>query len=111
MGTHKRIDHPLLLAFCQAVQERREHLGISQEEVAHRAGLHRTYISDVERGARNLSLKNIGRLADALEISVSALMRSAESCMAGGEAGLSAGGNGRRGKRSTTKPGAEPSSN
>jgi transcriptional regulator with XRE-family HTH domain len=108
VGTYKRIDHPLLLAFCKAVQERREHLGISQEEVAHRAGLHRTYISDVERGARNLSLKNIGRLADALEIPVSALMRSAESCMAAGEARPSAGDNGKRGKRSSKKPGAEP---
>ena len=48
-------------------------MGISQEELAERADLHRTYISDVERGARNLSLESIDKLARALEISMSAL--------------------------------------
>ena len=48
-------------------------MGLSQEELAERAELHRTYISDVERGARNLSLESITRLARALDISVSAL--------------------------------------
>ena len=50
--------------FGAAVRLRRNHLGISQEELAGRAGLHRTYISDVERGARNVSLESIHRLAD-----------------------------------------------
>lgn len=40
--------------------------GISQEELAARAGLHRTYISSIERGARNVSLENIFALARAL---------------------------------------------
>jgi transcriptional regulator with XRE-family HTH domain len=48
-------------------------MGISQEELAERALLHRTYISDVERGARNVSLQSIERLARALEISLPAL--------------------------------------
>jgi len=48
-------------------------MGISQEELAERAMLHRTYISDVERGARNVSLHSIERLARALEISLPAL--------------------------------------
>lgn len=47
--------------------------GISQEELAERAGLHRTYVSDIERGARNVSLESIEKLASALEISVSTL--------------------------------------
>jgi CheY-like chemotaxis protein/DNA-binding Xre family transcriptional regulator len=51
----------------------RSQLGISQEELAERADLHRTYISDIERGARNISLESIGKLAAALDISVSAL--------------------------------------
>jgi CheY-like chemotaxis protein len=48
-------------------------LGISQEELGGRAGLHRTYICDIERGARNVSLESIEKLARALEISVARL--------------------------------------
>jgi CheY-like chemotaxis protein/DNA-binding XRE family transcriptional regulator len=48
-------------------------MGISQEELAERCGLHRTYVSDVERGARNISLENIGKLSAALETSIAAL--------------------------------------
>lgn len=59
--------------FGLAVKQRRLELGISQEELSFRAGLHRTYISDIERGSRNPSLKNIDKLAKALEISISAL--------------------------------------
>jgi len=59
--------------FGAAVRLRRDDLDISQEELAGRAGLHRTYISDVERGARNVSLESIHRLADALKIPVSQL--------------------------------------
>lgn len=69
----------LLEAVCKSVHERREVLGVSQEELAHRAGLHRTYISDIERGARNPSLKTLSRLADALEISTSELIRLGEA--------------------------------
>lgn len=59
--------------FGAAIRNERVGLGISQEELADRAGLHRTYISDVERGVRNLSLGSIDRLAQALEIPVSTL--------------------------------------
>lgn len=69
----------MLEAVCKSVHERREELGISQEELAHRAGLHRTYISDIERGARNPSLKTLSRLADALELCTSELIRLGES--------------------------------
>lgn len=48
-------------------------MGYSQEVLAERSDLHRTYISDVERGARNLSLESITRLAEALDISVASL--------------------------------------
>jgi CheY-like chemotaxis protein/DNA-binding Xre family transcriptional regulator len=60
-------------SFGSSVKTWRGRLGISQEELAERAGLHRTYISDIERGARNISLHNIDKLAAALEISVSTL--------------------------------------
>lgn len=52
-------------------------MGFSQEELADRAGLHRTYISDIERGARNLSLESIDKLAQALKISIGALFLKA----------------------------------
>jgi transcriptional regulator with XRE-family HTH domain len=67
-------DSSLLTALSYTVRERREVLRLSQEEVAHRAKLHRTYISDIERGARNLSLKSLYDLARALELSTSDLV-------------------------------------
>jgi len=60
-------------AFATAVRSRRNRLGLSQEQLAERASLHRTYISDIERAARNLSLESISKLADALEVSVASL--------------------------------------
>src|SRR5215216_4078334 len=63
--------------FGKAVKGKRIELGISQEELAHRAGLHRTYISDVERGTRNLSLESIEKLAGALELSLATLFARA----------------------------------
>src|SRR5438477_8397408 len=63
--------------FGTAIKGKRSELGISHEELAHRAGLHRTYISDVERGARNLSLESIEKLAHALELSVATLFARA----------------------------------
>ncbi len=44
--------------------------GLSQEELAFKAGVHRTYLSGIERGERNPSLKNITTIAKALEISL-----------------------------------------
>ena len=46
----------------------RRRLGVSQEELAFRAGLHRTYVSGVERGVRNPTVVIVGRLAKALEV-------------------------------------------
>ena len=53
-----------------AIKSTRSALGISQEELAARAGLHRTYVSDVERGTRNPSLQSVEKLAAALELSL-----------------------------------------
>lgn len=55
--------------FGASVKFWRNRLGISQEALAERSNMHRTYICDVERGARNVSLETIERLAHALEIS------------------------------------------
>ena len=51
-------------------RELREAKGLSQEILADKAGLDRTYVSSVERGKRNISIENIERLALALDISV-----------------------------------------
>jgi CheY-like chemotaxis protein/DNA-binding Xre family transcriptional regulator len=63
--------------FGVAVKRFRHQLGVSQEKLAERAGLHRTYVADVERGARNLSLSSIEKLARALEISIADLLSRA----------------------------------
>ena len=52
--------------------------GISQEELADRCCLHRTYISDVELGKRNLSLENIERIAASLRKPLSEFFREVE---------------------------------
>jgi transcriptional regulator with XRE-family HTH domain len=55
----------------------RKELGISQEELAALANLHRTYVGSVERGERNISIDNIERLASALERDVVDLLTPA----------------------------------
>jgi len=60
--------------FGQAVRKRRLALGLTQEKVAELSGLHRTYLSDVERGARNPSLFIIARIARALGTTPSRLL-------------------------------------
>ncbi|EEU9228500.1 helix-turn-helix domain-containing protein [Escherichia coli] len=56
------------------IKKARTLLGISQEELAFRSMLHRTYISSVERGERNISFLNLIKIAKALEISPSELI-------------------------------------
>jgi transcriptional regulator with XRE-family HTH domain len=61
-------------AFGHRVREHRLALGMSQEELADAAGIHRTYVSSVERGRRNVSLDNIVALAHALRIDPARLL-------------------------------------
>ena len=67
-------NHILLKKFGERVQSLRNQAGISQEKLAELAEMHRTYISGIERGERNVSLINIMRLARALGVSISKLM-------------------------------------
>jgi transcriptional regulator with XRE-family HTH domain len=60
------------------MRDLRGRLGLSQEELAHRAELNRTYLGDVERGTRNLSFNALRRIADALEIRASELLARGE---------------------------------
>ena len=59
--------------FGQRVRERRLAVGLSQEALADRCGLDRTYISGIERGRRNVSLRNIDTLAFGLRLTLSTL--------------------------------------
>lgn len=61
--------------FGNNVKNYRQGLGISQEALAEKASLHRTYIGSVERGERNISLENIVQLANALRVSPSELLQ------------------------------------
>ena len=60
--------------FSANLRKVREKRGLSQEQLAFEAGLHRTYVSSVERGLRNISIDNIERLAKALGVRPSELL-------------------------------------
>ncbi|MBI5170536.1 MAG: helix-turn-helix transcriptional regulator [Candidatus Eisenbacteria bacterium] len=68
-----------LRAFGKRVRELRTRKGLSQEALAELSGLHRTYVGGVERGERNIGLKNICALAAALELPVSMLFQAPPS--------------------------------
>lgn len=57
----------LNITCARRVRELRERLGILQDELAHQAGLHRTYIGAIERNERNITLRTLARLAAALQ--------------------------------------------
>ena len=65
----------VIARFGATIRRLRFRLGISQEELAGRADLHRTYIAGIEGGARNVTLKSIDKLATALNVSMSTLLR------------------------------------
>ncbi len=64
---------------ARAMRTRREAMSISQEGFADLIGLHRTYYSSIERGERNVSLKNLERIAIGLDLLLSQLIQEAES--------------------------------
>ena len=70
MGTKKNI----LIIFGEKVREIRKEKGLSQEELAHKADLHRTYIGMIERAEKNITLLNIEKIANALQINISNLL-------------------------------------
>lgn len=69
---------PVLLAFGRAIKEARGEYSMSQEELAHRAGIDRSYMSSIERGEQNVGLMSMHRVADALGISLSELVLNAK---------------------------------
>jgi transcriptional regulator with XRE-family HTH domain len=63
-----------LVKFGERVREERHRLHLSQEELASRAGVHRTYIGMIERAEKNITLENIEKIAKALGISLGKIM-------------------------------------
>lgn len=69
--------------FGNRVRELRGEQGITQEALALRCGIDRSYLGQVERGERNITLENIHRLAGGLDVSVDALFVSADEIVRG----------------------------
>lgn len=68
-----------LVKLGENVRECRDKQGISQEELAHRAGLDRTYVGGVERGERNPTILSSLKISGALGVSLSVLVEGVES--------------------------------
>lgn len=68
-----------LRALGKAIRARREKLGHSQEGYAAEIEMHRTYYGGVERGERNVSFRNLLRIAEGLKIALSDLLRASEA--------------------------------
>lgn len=62
----------ILVKFGEKVREERHKLGLSQEELAVRAGVHRTYIGMIERAEKNITLENIEKITKALNSKIAA---------------------------------------
>lgn len=71
-------DAKLLRAFGARIRVLRQRVSLSQEALADKARLDRTYLGGIERGERNPSFQNIARIARALDISISELMQGVE---------------------------------
>lgn len=82
MATNKTRDYysaMLLMELTRVIAERRRELGLSQEDFSDIAGFSRSYVSDIERGERSFGLRNLVRLATALDLTPSDLIKRAET--------------------------------
>jgi len=68
---------PVLLAFGEAVRNLRTGRGISQEELALRSGIDRSYLGAIERGEQNAGLLHLARIADSLKMPLAAIIQAA----------------------------------
>lgn len=60
----------ILIKFGKKVREERDRLRLSQEGLAARAGVHRTYVGMIERAEKNITLENIEKIAKALDLKI-----------------------------------------
>lgn len=73
------MENEIRIKFGKTLRRLRKKQGVSQEAFADKCDLHRTYISDIERGERNVSLENIEKIANVLNISISKLFKEMEN--------------------------------
>ncbi|BEJ45044.1 helix-turn-helix transcriptional regulator [Staphylococcus epidermidis] len=74
MEKNSNLHNTVLLSFGNHLRAIRIEKGLTQEELAGRAGFTRSYYTEIETGKRNIALINLYKLADALEVSLSELM-------------------------------------
>jgi len=72
-------DRAFLISLGTAVAQRRMAKQLSQQELADKAGVNRSYLSDVERGLRNITLFTLDSIASSLDLTCSALLAQAEN--------------------------------
>ena len=68
------MERDVLIEFGQRVREERVRRNLSQEELAEKAGVHRTYIGMIERAEKNITLRNIQKIAQAFGVSIAFLL-------------------------------------
>jgi transcriptional regulator with XRE-family HTH domain len=76
---YQRKNDAFLIALGEGVRTRRIELLLTQEELAYSAGLHRTYITDIESGKRNVAVLTLRRIAKALDVPLFKLIKAAEA--------------------------------
>ena len=78
VASPQHADHPALVALGAAIRQIRLEKKISQEELAHRSAIDRSYMSSIERGQQNPGIASVLRIAEALEISGAELLARAQ---------------------------------
>ena len=69
---------PITKKIAQAIRERRKLAGLSQEELAEKADIDRTYVSLIERGKVNMTIVVVAKIAKALDVSLSSIIKKIE---------------------------------
>lgn len=78
VASPRHAQDPALVALGAAIRRSRQARGISQEELAHRSAIDRSYMSSIERGGQNPGIVSIARIAAAMDMTVTELMAEAE---------------------------------
>ena len=74
-----RVPHPIRFQLAENIRAIRKQIGMTQEQLAASAGLHVTYVNEIEGGKRNVAIDNIGRIAEALKVAPALLLSPSET--------------------------------